>query len=147
MKNSIENNLKKWNDEYGWGADGDEWNGQSRVSGQPYPEWKVSIVKTFIEPNLGPNVVVLEIAPGHGRWTREMIGRCRELFLVDLSPTALSFAAMPLPTTTTAPILSMMVRVFPASRTIMSILSGRSTRSPTWTAPSSLLISRKLSAC
>jgi len=33
MKNSIENNLRKWNDEYGWPKDGDEWDGQARFSG------------------------------------------------------------------------------------------------------------------
>ena len=36
-------------------------------------------------PQIGPDSVVLELGPGTGRITRHVIGRCRELILVDYS--------------------------------------------------------------
>jgi ubiquinone/menaquinone biosynthesis C-methylase UbiE len=91
MRNSIENNFRKWNDDYDWPKDGDEWDGQARFSGQPYEAWKDSIVATFLAPNLSPESVVLEIAPGHGRWSNEIVDRCGRLILVDLSPNCIEF--------------------------------------------------------
>lgn len=91
MKNSIENNLRKWDDEYDWPQDGDEWDGQARFSGQPYGKWKDSVVATFLVPNLSPGAVVLEIAPGHGRWSNEIVDKCGRLILVDLSPNCIEF--------------------------------------------------------
>jgi SAM-dependent methyltransferase len=43
------------------------------------------VVRTFIEPYVGPDRVVLEIGPGGGRWTQFLTG-ARELLLVDLNP-------------------------------------------------------------
>ncbi|MEM1181705.1 MAG: class I SAM-dependent methyltransferase [Acidobacteriota bacterium] len=89
MKNSIENNLRVWDSEYHWSHDGDEWDGQARVCGQPYDAWKRSVVETFLVPNLAASSRVLEIGPGHGRWSKEIVDRCGELILVDLSPSCL----------------------------------------------------------
>ena len=89
MKNSIENNLRVWDAEYPWSQDGDEWDGQARVCGQPYEAWKRSVVETFITPHISASSRVLEIGPGHGRWSKEIVDRCQELVLVDLSPTCL----------------------------------------------------------
>jgi len=85
MKHSIGNNLRVWDRKYAWTQDGDEWIEQARACGQPYEAWKDSIVKTFIEPNVTSSSAVLEIAPGHGRWSREIAPRCSRLVLVDLS--------------------------------------------------------------
>lgn len=91
MKNTIENNLMFWDQQYKWSKDGDEWDGQARFCRQPYDKWKESLVETFIAPNLSPSSVVLEIAPGHGRWSKEMVSRCKNLILVDLSPSCIEF--------------------------------------------------------
>ena len=89
MKNTIANNLRVWDVEYPWTRDGDEWDGQARLCGQPYEDWKRSIVTTFIAPHVSASSRVLEIGPGHGRWSKEIVERCGELVLVDLSPSCL----------------------------------------------------------
>ena len=91
MKNTIANNLMQWDRIHDWSKDGDEWDGQARSCRQPYDAWKKSLVDTFLIPNISSHSVVLEIAPGHGRWSREMIGRCKELILVDLSPSCIAY--------------------------------------------------------
>ncbi|MEM7356021.1 MAG: class I SAM-dependent methyltransferase [Acidobacteriota bacterium] len=91
MRNSIAENLKAWDRDHTWSQDGDEWTGQARLCGQPYEVWKRSIVETFIEPNVTPSTTVLEIGPGHGRWSKEIVGRCGQLILVDLSPSCIDY--------------------------------------------------------
>ena len=89
MKNTIDNNFATWDRRHGWPLDGDEWDGQARDCGQPYERWKKSLVDTLILPNISNGSVVLEIAPGHGRWSKEIAGVAKELILVDLSPTCI----------------------------------------------------------
>ena len=91
LRNTVENNFRLWNDDYDWSKHGDEWDGQARFCGQPYDRWKQSIIDTFIAPNAAANSVILEIGPGHGRWSRILAGRCRQLILVDLSPQCIQF--------------------------------------------------------
>lgn len=89
MRNTVDANLTKWDQDHNWRQDGDEWKGQARFCGQPYEKWKASLVEHFIVPNVHSDSVVLEIAPGHGRWSKEILGRCKELILVDLSPSCI----------------------------------------------------------
>lgn len=89
-KNSIESNLAVWDEAYQWPEDGDEWSGQARYCNQNYEDWKSSIVDTFINPYLSRDSSVLEIAPGHGRWTQDIIGNCGQLTLIDLSPSCIA---------------------------------------------------------
>lgn len=89
--NSVEHNRRLWDQDYAWPEDGDEWNGQAADCGQPYPAWKAALVQEFLEPRVQPDATLLEIGPGHGRWTEYIAGRCRKLYLVDLSPTCLEF--------------------------------------------------------
>lgn len=89
MKNTIENNLQAWDKRHKWSKDGDEWVGQAKLIRQPYQKWKRSLVETFIQPNIGADKVVLEIAPGHGRWSKEIVDNSKELILVDLSPSCI----------------------------------------------------------
>ena len=91
MKNTVENNFRIWDQKYDWPRDGDEWDGQSRLSHQPYDEWKKSIIETFIAPNISENSIALEIAPGHGRWTTGIVEFCKEIILIDLSPSCIEF--------------------------------------------------------
>jgi len=85
-QNSIEENLRAWDLDHPWTEDGDEWDGQARRCKQPYDIWKRSIVETLIKPNVSRSSTVLEIGPGHGRWSKEIVERCEKLILVDLSP-------------------------------------------------------------
>ena len=75
----IEQNKRQW-DSYDWPAEGDEW---SRRWGGPDYQWFGSLlprVREFL-----PAGTILEIAPGHGRWTRYLLQHCDRLIGVDLS--------------------------------------------------------------
>lgn len=81
MLTNVRNNLQLWDNEYDWTADGDEWKHQAERSGVSYGEWKASLVSHLIEPYAG-NADVLEIAPGHGRWSEFLIAMSRYTILV-----------------------------------------------------------------
>ena len=89
MKNTIQNNLKQWDQDYRWLDAGDEWNGQADYCGKDYRDWKSSLIQALIKPYLSTDNTVLEIAPGHGRWSNEMADHCKKLILIDLSPTCI----------------------------------------------------------
>ncbi|QSR88130.1 class I SAM-dependent methyltransferase [Methylacidiphilum caldifontis] len=91
MENSVSNNKRVWDKEYSWPEDGEEWNGQAKVCGVPYELWKQSIIDTFFLPHITNNSVVLEIAPGHGRWTCHLSKLCKKLVVVDLSPNCIEY--------------------------------------------------------
>ena len=88
---TIDENLRIWNDQHHWSKDGDEWDDQAAFCAQPYDEWKKSIVETFIYSNIDENSNVLEIAPGHGRWTEFILSKAKRVTLVDLSPKCIEF--------------------------------------------------------
>lgn len=88
-RNSIENNRRIWDRDYVWSADGDEWAGQASFCGQPYDVWKRALAEHFLVPRAQPEATLLEIGPGHGRWSGFLAGHCKLLYLADLSPTCL----------------------------------------------------------
>ena len=90
MLSNVTNNLQLWDHDYDWSADGDEWEYQADRSGVSYSEWKSSLVSHLIEP-YARDADVLEIAPGHGRWSEFIIGMCRHATLVDLGPKCLEY--------------------------------------------------------
>ncbi len=88
--NSVAENLKEWDEDHVWDEGGDEWKGQAARCGVSYEQWKQSLIQHLIVPYVGPDAVVLEIGPGHGRWTEKLLEQpCSRLVLVDLSPTCL----------------------------------------------------------
>jgi ubiquinone/menaquinone biosynthesis C-methylase UbiE len=90
MLANVKNNLQLWDHDYDWTADGDEWEYQADRSGVSYSEWKSSLVSHLIEP-YARDADVIEIAPGHGRWSEFIIGMCRHATLVDLGPNCLEY--------------------------------------------------------
>jgi ubiquinone/menaquinone biosynthesis C-methylase UbiE len=58
--------------------------------GVPYGEWKRGLLEAFAIPYLGPDRDVIEIAPGHGRWSETLIAESRSVKLVDLNPECLA---------------------------------------------------------
>ncbi len=82
---NILKNYVTWNDRYHWSADGDEWTGQAARCGIPYEAWKESLIERMIRPHVGQTRNVIEIAPGHGRWSEVLVPNSAFCTLVDLS--------------------------------------------------------------
>jgi len=76
---------KTWDKSYDWSQGGDEWTGQAEYCGQPYEEWKRALLETFVAPNLEPDSVALEVAPGRGRWTEFLVQHAAKVHLFDLN--------------------------------------------------------------
>lgn len=77
QSNTREDNLRTWS-EHDWSRLGEEWSND--------PEWKASVVRHILEPNVPPGSRVLEIGPGGGRWTEHLLERASKLSVVDLAP-------------------------------------------------------------
>ncbi|MDR2522146.1 MAG: methyltransferase domain-containing protein [Synergistaceae bacterium] len=85
--NTIDRNYDTWNDTYEWVADGDEW---SVAWGSQKAQWYGALYPR-IAPWL-PAESVLEIAPGHGRWTEFLIPLSSKKYRgVDLLPNCADF--------------------------------------------------------
>jgi SAM-dependent methyltransferase len=70
-----------WGSDSGWSAEGDEWSG---AWGGTEPLWWGTLlprIHSFL-----PAGTVLELGPGHGRWSQYLKDRCDELILVDVAP-------------------------------------------------------------
>jgi ubiquinone/menaquinone biosynthesis C-methylase UbiE len=91
VKNTVENNLQMWNHDHDWADNGDEWTSQAKLCGKPYAEWKTSVIEALIHPAINPADIVLEVAPGHGRWTEAIALRARKVIVADLSPNCIDF--------------------------------------------------------
>ena len=77
--NSTSANKQIW-DNWNWSAGGEEWT--------PSPEWKASVVHTFLDPFFANRSVILEIGPGAGRWTEYLLDKCDQLIGIDVSETS-----------------------------------------------------------
>lgn len=60
-----------------WSAKGEEWT--------PSPEWKTSVIEKILKPHMNPDGVILEIGPGGGRWTGDLVEIGSRLIGVDIS--------------------------------------------------------------
>ena len=90
---NIRANRQKWDKDHPWPEDGDEWKGQAIDCNVPYRQWKQSLIDNLIAPNVTSGMHVLEIAPGHGRWTEVLLARARKVSAVDLSQNCLDFCS------------------------------------------------------
>ena len=88
---TIKENLKMWNVNHAWSKGGDEWSNQAAFCNQPYSKWKSSLISNFIYKNINKNSIVLEIAPGYGRWTEHILKKAKKVILVDLSSKCLEY--------------------------------------------------------
>lgn len=77
---NLEWNLTLWNEQHGWEAAGDEW---SVAWGGARSQWFGTLYPRI--HRLLPAGRILEIAPGHGRWTQFLLNHCNEYFGVDIS--------------------------------------------------------------
>ncbi|MGA2190991.1 MAG: class I SAM-dependent methyltransferase [Steroidobacteraceae bacterium] len=74
--NSLALNKAIW-ESWDWTAGGEEWTSSDA--------WKASVVRCVLQRYLPERVRVLEIGPGAGRWTTELIGRSSTYTGVDIS--------------------------------------------------------------
>jgi hypothetical protein len=77
---TLEQNLRAWDVDYRWSDEGEEW---SVLWGGSEAQWFNTLmprVHAFL-----PADTILEIAPGHGRWTRFLEHHCSRLIAVDVS--------------------------------------------------------------
>jgi SAM-dependent methyltransferase len=82
---SIEWNQSVWGRTYPWPAQGDEW---SAVWGGSETQWFATIlprIRKFL-----PAKLLLEIAPGYGRWTAYLLPLCDKYVGVDVAETCVN---------------------------------------------------------
>lgn len=77
LPNTPAANRETW-DTHNWSKGGEEWT--------PSPEWKQAVLDELLRPHIPQESRVLEIGPGGGRWTEELVSRCSEVYAVDISP-------------------------------------------------------------
>lgn len=83
---TIIENIQLWNVKHSWPKDGDEW---SETWGGAAPQWFSAIlprIHAFL-----PARTILELAPGHGRWTTFLKDHCERLIGVDLSAKCIEY--------------------------------------------------------
>lgn len=76
----ISENRRHWGKDYSWQEQGDEWSARW---GGPFHQWHWSIrprIARFL-----PASMILEIAPGFGRWTQFLLKECESYTGVDLN--------------------------------------------------------------
>ncbi|HUP21743.1 MAG TPA: methyltransferase domain-containing protein [Thermoanaerobaculia bacterium] len=78
--NSVGANRLIWN-AWDWSHEGEEWTTS--------PEWKDSFVRSVLVPHVAGARAVLEIGPGGGRWTAELLQRVPKVVAVDVSETCI----------------------------------------------------------
>src|SRR5512141_1122144 len=75
---TVEENARIWS-EYNWEAKGDEWSTQWGGSDSMWYASLLPRLRFFL-----PAAHILEIAPGHGRFTQYLLPHCRRYSGVDL---------------------------------------------------------------
>jgi SAM-dependent methyltransferase len=85
---SVQSNLAQWDLHDPWSQNGDEWDGQARGCGVAYDEWKAGLLARYL-PLFPGGGTLLEIGPGHGRWSEPLIDQAGLLVLCDISANCL----------------------------------------------------------
>jgi ubiquinone/menaquinone biosynthesis C-methylase UbiE len=83
---SIEINHRVWNETYQWLSEGDEW---SEKWGSAEQQWFTLTLPRIY--HYVPAAHVLEIAPGHGRWTQFLLSHASKLSVIDLSEKCIDY--------------------------------------------------------
>jgi SAM-dependent methyltransferase len=77
---SLDENRSHWGGDYNWPEAGNEW---SAKWGSAETQWYSTLyprIRCFL-----PAKVIVEIAPGHGRWTQFLLDHCDRYIGIDLS--------------------------------------------------------------
>ena len=87
-EHTVRDNLAQWDARDPWTGDGDGWDGQARACGVPYADWKAGLIARYL-PLFPRQGTIVEIGPGHGRWSEFLIGQAGLLVLCDIAPNCL----------------------------------------------------------
>jgi len=88
-KNTIDFHRKMW-DNYDWSQGGEEWTQVAKKARGLDPlKWKQEIINKLMLKYIRKDSIILEIGPGAGRWTTELINIAHRLILADISKTCL----------------------------------------------------------
>jgi SAM-dependent methyltransferase len=79
-------NVRLWN-AYDWSQGGEEWTAHAAAWGHDPAEWKRALIAEVMRPNV--RGTILEVGPGAGRWSSELLGLAAELHLADVAETCL----------------------------------------------------------
>jgi SAM-dependent methyltransferase len=82
---TIEWNQQRWGQEHNWSGHGDEW---SYAFGSAAAHWYAFLLPRlyrFLPDPAAADSHIVEIAPGHGRWTQFLLGHCRQLSGYDVT--------------------------------------------------------------
>ena len=77
LPNTPDANLRIWSN-HDWSMLGEEWSTTS--------EWKESVIEHVLKPNVSVGSRILEIGPGAGRWTEQLLQMAKYLAVVDITP-------------------------------------------------------------
>jgi len=116
--NSATLNQHIWNS-WDWSAQGDEWTSS--------PQWKESLIRRVLQPNIPPNSAVLEIGPGAGRWTEALLQHAQSYIGVDISASCVEVCSKRFAGDPRAQFLSAPAATWRPSRRGQSMPSGAST--------------------
>ncbi|MEK7649219.1 MAG: class I SAM-dependent methyltransferase [Patescibacteria group bacterium] len=82
---TLEMNKQIWNS-YDWGDRGEEWTYDAKKYSNLDPlQWKNKLLNNVLRKYIAPGSTVLEIGPGGGRWTQELLPLSQRLIIVDIS--------------------------------------------------------------
>lgn len=90
---NLEWNTQVWGRDYNWPLDGDEWHEAADFCRVPYTTWKDQLIKSFAAQAIRKDSHILEIGPGHGRWSSMLLPYVPQgqLSLVDLNSSCIDF--------------------------------------------------------
>jgi SAM-dependent methyltransferase len=80
----LQDNISTWNAQSSWSAQGEEWSGAWGGSEGQWWGTLMPRLHAFL-----PTGTILELGPGHGRWTQYLKDLCDELILVDVAETCI----------------------------------------------------------
>lgn len=90
---SLEWNRQHWDRRYPWSAHGDEWSYSFGSASAHWFAFLLPRLHSYLPGLSAPNSRIVEIAPGHGRWTQFLLDHCKTFAGYDLSETCVGYCA------------------------------------------------------
>jgi ubiquinone/menaquinone biosynthesis C-methylase UbiE len=88
---SIEWNKQRWGKEHHWAAQGDEWSYSFGSAAAHWYAFMLPRLHRFLPDSGLQKSRIVEIAPGHGRWTQFLLNHCTTLSAYDVSEKCVAF--------------------------------------------------------